>query len=162
MSTVLNIVDLSERTPELMAVAVRDSGTEFVVEVPLPSVDHSQSSWDAAQDVLHALYVGESLHPLCTQTWFEREGGGVWDERRPDVSVHFLVRPADADVFAAKLHELSRSFAEEGQEDGELTELLSGFEGELEELVAAGKAHFIELTEQYGEYVRQGEEEDPD
>src|SRR4051812_45860663 len=112
MSTNFNIADLSERTEEQTVAAIGAAGPEFVLEVPLPHVNHSQSRLDPALDFLHALYIGEAIHPLCesvSHTWFRREVR-VWDDRRPEVSSHFLVRPRDPAVLAAKLHELALWF----------------------------------------------------
>ena len=52
MSTVLNIGDLSERTEEQAVADVRHAGPEFVLEVPLPHVNHSQSRLGPALDFL--------------------------------------------------------------------------------------------------------------
>ncbi len=164
MSTVLNVVDLSEHTQEQVETAVQDAGSVCVVEVPLSSVNHSQGYWGPAIDTLHALYVGESLRPFCAQissTWFEREIR-LYHARRPPVSVHFHARPKDTAAFAAKLHELAGAFSESDDEerDRDTQETLSEFQDVVEEMVRSGQVHFAELTEEYREFLRKAEAED--
>lgn len=160
MATVLNIVDLSERTADQVAAAVRSSGPEFVIEVPLPSVDHSQGYLDVKTDALRALYVGEALRPYCdriSQTWFERREQTVWDERRPYVSAHFAVRPKDAAGFAAALYEAAHTFGDE-----DLPDLLDGFAGSVDGRAVALQAYCPQLLEDYREYARLAEQEGDD
>jgi hypothetical protein len=167
MDNIINIADQSEMTEAEVARAVRDAGPEFVLEVPLPSVNHSQSYLDPALDYLHALYIGEALCPLCdsiSHEWFERDVR-LYDSRRPPVSSHFLVRPRDHDVFAKKLLELALWFEPEDDVlDMEKTETLSEYQDTVEELSAAGGIHFADLLAAYVEayQIAEGEDDDED
>src|SRR3954454_16657886 len=109
MPTTLNIADLKGQSAAETLASVRDAGPEFVLEVPLASVNHTQSRLDVALDLLHALYIGETLHPHCesiSHTWF-RQDIRRWDDRRPEVASHFLLRPRDPAAFGATLHDLA-------------------------------------------------------
>jgi hypothetical protein len=163
MIAVINIADLSEATDSQVAAAVLGAGSEFELEVPLPSVNHSQSYLAPALEFLHALYIGETLYTLCdsiSHAWHERDVR-LYDARRPPVSSRFRVRPRDAVSFAKKLHELALWF--EPDDDMLLmdkTEILDEYQDTVEKLLATGGIHFPELANMYVENYRVAAEED--
>jgi hypothetical protein len=164
VANVINIADLTGQSEAETIASVRDAGAEFVLEVPLASVNHTQSRLDVALDFLHALYIGETLHPLCAFIAHSWSGRDVrkWDDRRPEVASHFLVRPRNPTAFALALHGLASWFDPGDSEelDMEKIETLDGYQDRVKELLGTDSIHFPELADEYAKNFRLAEEAD--
>lgn len=164
MPNIVNIADLTGQSEQETLASVRDAGAEFVLEIPLASVNHTQSRMDVALDFLHALYIGETLHPLCdsiTHSWFGRDVR-LWDDRRPEVASHFLVRPRNPAAFALALHKLASWFDPGDSEelDMDKIETLDGYQDTVKELMGTDRIHFPELAQEYADNFRLAQEEE--
>ncbi len=151
MPTIINILDVAEWSESKALRAIQDAGTPFVLQIPLPSVDHSQSWHDPAIDYLHALYIGESLVPHCqtiTHQWHNRTDG-LHEFRDPLVSSQFHITPNDVTALAARLHELASWFAPDDDElDLHKVETLDEYKDTMNEKFELGQLHFLELAEE--------------
>ena len=143
---VLNMTQIAECTASDLEAALSLPSGETTLEVPT-CAGVSGSHLPIAEDLLQALFVGESIASLCSSITQSEH----YDEGANCLMVGFRLRPDDASALAKKLKWLSSLYRDEGDESDdnreaeEVYEALSSFADSLEEL----DLRFPELADHY-------------
>ena len=132
---------------ELAFIIAHTKGT-FTLEVLCESIGKTQSYFDIAIDLLHALFIGETVAEFCQDGSFYED----WDDDEKCQTINFVLTPQNPAELAQKLHELSKLFAENEDDDEydeiDMLEAVSEFQDQLH-LFEEKKYHFPLLFENY-------------